>query len=53
MKESFHCHIGVYGICTKENSLLVIAKGKGPYANRYNLPGGSEHSFPFVLRGKR
>jgi ADP-ribose pyrophosphatase YjhB (NUDIX family) len=41
MKETFHRHIGVYGICTKKDQLLVIAKGKGPYANRYDLPGGS------------
>ena len=35
-------HIGVYGICTKDNKLLCIKKARGPYKNRFDLPGGSQ-----------
>ena len=35
-------HIGVYGICIKENRLLCIRKERGPYKNRFDLPGGSQ-----------
>lgn len=35
-------HIGVYGICTKDNKLLCIKKVRGPYKNRFDLPGGSQ-----------
>jgi len=39
--EKFHRAFGVYGICMDNERLLVIHKGKGPYANRFDLPGGS------------
>ena len=35
-------HIGVYGICIKDNKLLCIKKVRGPYKNRFDLPGGSQ-----------
>mgnify|MGYP000654764124 FL=1 len=35
-------HIGIYGICIKDNRLLCIKKEKGPYRNRFDLPGGSQ-----------
>ncbi|TKI82071.1 DNA mismatch repair protein MutT, partial [Bacillus wiedmannii] len=38
---NFHRAFGVYGICIENNNLLVIDKIKGPYRNRYDLPGGS------------
>ena len=37
----YHRHIGVYGICKKDNALLVVEKARGPYKFRYDLPGGS------------
>jgi len=35
-------HIGIYGICIKDNRLLCIKKERGPYKNRFDLPGGSQ-----------
>ena len=35
-------HIGVYGICIKDNRLLCIRKERGPYKNRFDLPGGNQ-----------
>ena len=35
-------HIGIYGICIKDNRLLCIKKEQGPYKNRFDLPGGSQ-----------
>ena len=35
-------YIGVYGICIKDNKLLCIKKVRGPYKNRFDLPGGSQ-----------
>lgn len=40
-KEKWHRHLGIYGICKKDDKILVIHKGKGPYTGRYDLPGGS------------
>lgn len=37
----WHRHIGVYGICAREDRLLVIHKNGGPYTGRFDLPGGS------------
>ncbi|MDP5274937.1 NUDIX hydrolase [Chengkuizengella axinellae] len=39
--KKFHRAFGVYGICVKEDKLLVINKNRGPYTNRLDLPGGS------------
>ncbi len=37
-------HIGVYGLITKDNQILLIKKSRGPYTGMYDLPGGSfEH----------
>lgn len=38
---NFYRALGVYGICIENNNILVIDKSKGPYKNRYDLPGGS------------
>ena len=35
-------HIGMYGICIRDNILLCIKKERGPYKNRFDLPGGSQ-----------
>ena len=35
-------HIGIYGICIRNNKLLCIKKERGPYKNRFDLPGGSQ-----------
>ena len=35
-------HIGIYGICIRDNKLLCIKKVRGPYKNRFDLPGGSQ-----------
>ena len=35
-------HIGIYGICIIDNKLLCIKKERGPYRNRFDLPGGSQ-----------
>ena len=35
-------HIGIYGICIRNNKLLCIQKERGPYKNRFDLPGGSQ-----------
>ena len=35
-------HIGVYGICVRDNKILCIQKERGPYKNRFDLPGGSQ-----------
>ncbi len=33
-------NFGVYGICMKDDQVLVIKKGRGPYKGLYDLPGG-------------
>ena len=38
-------HIGVYGIYIKDNKLLCIRKERGPYKNRFDLPGGSQKEY--------
>lgn len=39
--EKWHTHLGVYGVYFREKKLLVVEKTRGPYQNRYDLPGGS------------
>ncbi|TDL82430.1 NUDIX hydrolase [Peribacillus frigoritolerans] len=39
--KKIHRVFGVYGIYTDGNKILVINKNRGPYINRYDLPGGS------------
>lgn len=38
-------HIGVYGVYIKDNKLLCIRKERGPYKNRFDLPGGSQKEY--------
>ena len=33
-------HIGIYGICKKNNKILFIKKSRGPYKGTFDLPGG-------------
>lgn len=40
-KDNYHRAFGAYGICCSDDKLLVIHKGRGPYKNRFDLPGGS------------
>ena len=35
-------YLGIYGVCLKENKVLSIKKARGPYKNRFDLPGGSQ-----------
>ena len=35
-------YLGIYGVCLKENRVLCIKKARGPYKNRFDLPGGSQ-----------
>lgn len=42
MENLYHTAFGVYGIIRKDGHLLVVKKTKGPYKNRYDLPGGSQ-----------
>lgn len=37
---STHTHIGVYGLITNQDDILLIKKGRGPYKGKYDLPGG-------------
>jgi 8-oxo-dGTP pyrophosphatase MutT (NUDIX family) len=39
--ENWKQHLGVYGIYVDEERLLVVKKTRGPYINRFDLPGGS------------
>ncbi len=41
MKKKWHKHYGVYGIVYENSKMLLINKVKGPYINRFDLPGGS------------
>lgn len=41
MKKKWHKHYGVYGIAYENSKILLINKVKGPYINRFDLPGGS------------
>ena len=35
-------HFGVYGVCLQDGKLLCIEKTRGPYQQRFDLPGGSQ-----------
>ena len=35
-------HFGVYGVCYENGKLLCVEKTRGPYQNRFDLPGGSQ-----------
>jgi mutator protein MutT len=32
--------IGVYGVATENNKILLITQKKGPFVNKYDFPGG-------------
>lgn len=52
-ERKFHRPFGVYGVMTENDKLLVIHKKRGPYANRFDLPGGSlepEESLATAMR---
>ena len=34
-------HLGVYGLCRRNNGILMIKKSRGPYEGLLDLPGGS------------
>jgi ADP-ribose pyrophosphatase YjhB (NUDIX family) len=38
--DNFYRHLGVYGICVREERILVIEKILGPYTGQFDLPGG-------------
>lgn len=40
MKKKWHKHYGVYGVAYEDSKILLINKIKGPYINRFDLPGG-------------
>ncbi|MCZ8493249.1 NUDIX hydrolase [Priestia megaterium] len=40
MEANYDRAFGVYGICMRDNKLLVIRKNRGPYIHRFDLPGG-------------
>lgn len=40
MKKKWHKHYGVYGVAYEDSKILLINKVKGPYINRFDLPGG-------------
>jgi len=40
MKRKWHKHYGVYGVAYENSKILLINKVKGPYINRFDLPGG-------------
>lgn len=42
-------HFGVYGVCIKDEKILCIKKNKGPYKNRYDLPGGGQKKFESLV----
>ena len=35
-----YTHIGVYALATKDKSMLLIKKARGPYLGKWDLPGG-------------
>jgi ADP-ribose pyrophosphatase YjhB (NUDIX family) len=47
---NWHRHLGIYGICEKEDKLLIIHKNGGPYTGRFDLPGGSLEPNESILR---
>jgi ADP-ribose pyrophosphatase YjhB (NUDIX family) len=40
LKDNQQFNLGVYGILTKGEDVLVVKKGRGPYKGLYDLPGG-------------
>lgn len=46
-----YSHVGVYGICIKNNAVLLIKKSRGPYKGMYDLPGGRMESGETIEEG--
>ncbi len=47
-------HFGVYGCIIKDDKILLIKKGRGPYTGLYDLPGGGqEHGESYLDTLKR
>lgn len=47
-------HVGIYGVITKDDSILVIRKSRGPYKGLFDLPGGRPlHGEPLEQALKR
>lgn len=44
METEYLTHFGVYGIALKQSQLLCIRKNSGPYAGRFDLPGGTQEA---------
>lgn len=34
-------HLGIYAIITKDDSVLLVKKSRGPYRGKWDLPGGT------------
>lgn len=41
IETKYHRHLGVFGICYRNNRMLVVHKTGGPYIHRFDLPGGT------------
>lgn len=49
MQSSNKLHLGVYGVITDNNRILLVRKSRGPYEGKLDLPGGKiEHGEEFV-----
>lgn len=44
-------HLGVYGVITKNNKILLIKKSRGPYEGKLDLPGGKIECGEDLLQG--
>ena len=54
MEPNYDRAFGVYGICMRDNKMLVIRKNRGPYIHRFDLPGGQlEHGETLTEAMKR
>ena len=54
MEPNYDRAFGVYGICMRDDKLLVIRKNRGPYIHRFDLPGGQlEHGETLMEAMKR
>lgn len=40
MEQQNKIYTGIYGVYQKDDTILVIKKTRGPYAGKYDLPGG-------------
>jgi ADP-ribose pyrophosphatase YjhB (NUDIX family) len=48
--EKWKQRLGVYGIYVDNKKLLVVKKTRGPYVNRFDLPGGSFDSNESIIQ---